>query len=198
MEKRISFLDLQWINEPKDKIVKEKSVLISTDPKTNLWNQTYINETHHNAAMLVFEGEDEMTLTVKVDFHHLKKYDQCGLVVYITDGCWFKLCVEAMDAVASKVITVVTQNGYSDQSSMNIASQIHSMYFRIHHRNFTFLAQNSFNGVHYKDMRLFHLDPLGQRLKFGVFAASPLDSSFDAKFTEMTKESCLWQPYQGE
>ena len=198
MEKRISFLDLHWLNEPKDKIVKEKSVLISSDPHTNLWNQTFTHETHHNAPMLVFDCEDEMTLTIKVDFHLAKKYDQCGLVVYITEGCWFKLCVEAMDDVASKVITVVTQNGYSDQSSMNIASQIHSMYFRIHHRNFTFLAQNSFNGIHYKDMRLFHLDPLGQRLKLGVFVASPLNSSFDAKFSEITKESCLWQPYQGE
>lgn len=198
MTERISFSDLHWLNEPKDKIVKEKSVLLSTDPHTDLWNQTYTGRTIHNAPMLVFACEDDMTLTVKVDFKFMKEFDQCGLVVYITEGCWFKLCVESMDAVASKVMTVVTQNGYSDQSSMNIGSQIHSMYFRIHHRNFTFLAQNSFNGIHYKDMRLFHLDPLGQRLKFGVYAASPMNSSFDAKFSELTKESCLWQPYQGE
>ena len=198
MKKRISFLDLQWLNEPKDKIIKEKSALISTDPHTDLWNQTYTHEIHHNAPILYFENEENMTLSVKVEFKHLKRYDQCGLVVYITPECWFKLCVEYVDDVVSKLTTVVTQNGFSDQSSMNISSQIHSMYFRLHHRNFTFLAQNSFNGIHYKDMRLFHLDPLGQRLKIGVFAASPLSSSYDAKFTDLIKESCKWQPYQGE
>lgn len=198
MKKRISFLDLHWLNEPHDKLVKEKSVLISTDPHTDLWNQTYIHETRSNAPILYFENEEEFTLSVKVEFKHLKKYDQCGLVVYITKDCWFKLCVEYVDDVAAKVTTVVTQNGFSDQSSMNISSQIHCMYFRLHHRNFTFLAQNSFNGIHYKDMRLFHLDPLGQRLKIGVYAASPLASSFDAKFTDLIKEGCIWQPYRGE
>ncbi len=198
MKERISFLDLQWLNEPNDKIIKEKSLLISTDPKTDLWNQTYSGHTQNNAPICYFENEEDMSVTVKVEFRHFKQFDQCGLVVYITPDCWFKLCVEYMDDVASKVSTVVTQNGFSDQSSMNISSQIHSMYFRLHHRDFTFLAQNSFNGIHYKDMRLFHLDPLGQRLKIGVFAASPKNSSFDAKFSEFIKEDCLWQSYQEE
>lgn len=198
MEQRISFLECRWLNEPELKLVKDKSAVICSEPHTGLWNQTYYNETHNNAPVLYFENEEDMTVTVRVDFKHKKLYDQCGMVVYITPDCWFKLCVEHIDDVASKVTTVVTQNGFSDQSSMNISSQIHFMYFRIHHRNFTFLAQNSFNGIHFKDMRLFHLDPLGQRLKIGVYAASPYQSSFDAKFTDLIKEDCLWQPYQGE
>lgn len=198
MEQRISFLECRWLNEPNDKIVKEKSMIVSTNPHTGLWNQTYYNTVHNSAPILYFENEEDMTLTVRVDFKHKKKYDQSGMVVYITPDCWFKLCVEYIDDVASKVMTVVTQNGFSDQSSMNISSQIHFMYFRIHHRNFTFLAQNSFNGIHYKDMRLFHLDPLGQRLKMGVFAASPHNSSFDAKFSEFVKDECQWETYEGE
>ena len=55
MKKKISFLDLCWLNEPNDKIVKEKSVLISTDPYTDLWNQTYIVKSLNNLTIMYFE-----------------------------------------------------------------------------------------------------------------------------------------------
>ena len=62
-------------------------------------------------------------------------------------------------------------------------------------------------------MRIFHLHPLGettaemgkanpplpagQSVRFGVYACSPTESSFTARFDNGTLDTCLWQAHRG-
>ena len=64
------------------------------------------------------------------------------------------------------------------------------------------------DGETFKQMRIFHLHKLGEttaemgkcnpplpaqnRVSFGIYACSPLESSFTATFSEMRFESCKW------
>ncbi|WP_036830595.1 DUF1349 domain-containing protein, partial [Photobacterium sanctipauli] len=68
--------------------------------------------------------------------------------------------------------------------------------------------ESSFDGVNFKQMRIFHLHKLGETteamgkcnppqtalntVKFGVYACSPLKSSFTATFSDMQLEPCKW------
>lgn len=195
---RVDMRRCHWINEPQYYILNEHKLILETDPKTELWSRTYYNMIKLNAPILYYKSKMDGTVTVRCEFKFKTKYDQCGMVVYITEDCWFKVCMEYIDNTVSLLSTVVTMNGYSDWSSMNVSSDIHSMYFRLHRRGYDFKVENSFNGKHFKQMRVFHLDPLGQQLKIGVYACSPLESSFDAIFSEFNFEECTWKEYRGE
>ncbi len=187
-----------WMNEPEYYILNENKLILATEPHTDLWCRTYYDTVRTNAPILYYHSTEDGTVTVRCEFKFKAPFDQCGLVVYITENCWFKMCVEYMDNASSRLSTIVTMNGYSDWSSMNISSDIESMYFRLHRRGFDFKVENSFDGQHFKQMRIFHLDPLGQPLRVGIYACSPLDSSFDATFTQFTFDVCRWQKYKGE
>lgn len=196
--KKVDMQRCHWLNEPQYYILNENKLIVSTDPFTDLWSRTYYDLIKNNPPILYYHSKEDGTVTVRCEYKFKKKYDQCGLVVYITEDCWFKMCVEYIDNSVSLVSTVVTMNGYSDCSSMNISSDIHSMFFRLHRRGFDFKVENSFDGRHFKQMRIFHLDPLGQQLKVGIYACSPLESSFDAVFTHFTFDACRWDKYKGE
>lgn len=195
MKKEVDFTTFRWMNEPQYKIVKDHQAIISSDPFTDLWSKKdkYI---HDNASILYFENEEDFTVSFKVTYNYSQKYDQCGLVVYVTEDCWFKICMEFENDVASRLVSAVTFNGYTDWTNSGISSYIDFMYFRLNHRNFNFVAEYSFDGKNYKHLRGFHMDPLGQRLKVGVFVASLKDSSFDAKFEEFMIDEYLWEEYE--
>lgn len=185
-----------WLNEPKYYILNEHKLIIETEPYTNLWGQTYTGEKWNNAPILYYNSVQDGTVSVRCEFKFKQRYDQCGLVVYITEDCWFKMCLEYKDEIVTRLSTTVTMNGYSDLSSMNISSEIESMVLRLHRRGFDFKVENAFDGKHFKQMRIFHLDPLGQQLKVGLFACSPRDSSFDATFTDFIFDTCRWENFK--
>jgi regulation of enolase protein 1 (concanavalin A-like superfamily) len=57
------------------------------------------------------------------------------------------------------------------------------------------LVENSEDGKHYKQMRIFHMHETIERANIGVYACSPLDSSITAVFSELSLGACLWEPY---
>lgn len=195
---KIDMKECFWINEPKDYILKSHQLILATEPHTDLWSKTYYGKIENTAPILCFDYYTEESITVCCQYKFKKKYDQCGMVVYITDDCWFKICVGYRDNEFSRLSTVVTMNGYSDWSSMNIGSDISLMFFRLSKQGYDFKIENSFDGKHFKQMRVFHLDPLGKPLRVGLYACSPLDSSFDATFSHFIKEAGCWQKHKGE
>ena len=44
----------------------------------------------------------------------------------------------------------------------------------------------------------FHLDKGDGEISFGIYAASPVDHSFTAQFSEMEVGECKWQPWSAE
>jgi regulation of enolase protein 1 (concanavalin A-like superfamily) len=57
-------------------------------------------------------------------------------------------------------------------------------------------VENSFDGITFQQMRIFHLFEGEGEVNFGVYACSPLKSSFDAVFTEMKLSECIWEKYK--
>lgn len=183
-----------WIFPPKKFNVSKRSLSITTDPGTDFWQRTYYGFQHDNAPAYLFKVADEQfSFTVACSWQPAKLYDQCGVVIYQDAENWFKASVEYENDKTSRLGSVVTNLGYSDWATTDISSEIHTMHYRLSRRGQDFLIENSLNGKDFFQMRIFHMHQPIQEVNFGVYACSPLNSSFEAKFTNFKLQECKWE-----
>ena len=85
------------------------------------------------------------------------------------------------------------------------------MWYRLNLRGADFLIESSPDGINFKQMRIFHLHCLGETsvemgklnppappeksVSFGLYACSPMNSSFEARFTNLKLNDCLWMAH---
>ena len=201
----------EWINLPRSFKLSENSVRLTTDPNTDLWQRSYYGFRNDNAPALLVESDDNFTFTVKVSFEYRERYDQCGVIVYIDGDNWFKASIEYETAEFFRLGSVVTNFGYSDWATTDI-STVQEISYRLSRRGPDFLIESSLNGEEFRQMRIFHLHKLGettaemaksnpparpeQPVRFGIYACSPLDSSFTVVFDEFALEGCRWLAHE--
>lgn len=58
--------------------------------------------------------------------------------------------------------------------------------------------ETSPDGIVFHQMRTFHLDKGDGEISFGIYAASSVDHSFTAQFSEMEVGECKWQSWSAE
>lgn len=203
----IDFTQGKWQVEPKFAKVTKDLVQITTQPRTDLWQRTYYGFCHDNAPLLQIETAQNFTFTTKVSFAYQARFDQCGVVIYLDRDNWFKASIEFEDAAFSRLGSVVTNMGYSDWATTDIATT-NQIWYRLSRRGADFLLESSLDGSHFNQMRIFHLHQLGctslamgqanpplaplHSVSLGLYACSPLDSSFTANFTELNFSACQW------
>ena len=197
----------EWIHPPRRYDLSENSVKLTTDPHTDLWQRTYYGFRNDNAPALLVESDDNFTFTVKVSFAYRARYDQCGVMVYIDGENWCKASIEYETPEFSRLGSVVTNYGYSDWATTDI-STVSEIWYRLSRRGPDFLIESSLDGAQFRQMRICHLHRLGETtvemgklnpparperpVKFGIYACSPLDSSFTAVFEGFELTECGW------
>ena len=150
------------------------------------------------------------TFTAKATFDYKQLFDQCGLIVFIDSENWFKASIEYENDTFSHLGSVVTNNGYSDWATTNITTTT-SIFYRLSRRGADFLLESSVDNKTFKQMRVFHLHCLGETteamgkqnppltakrsIDFGLYACSPSESSFKAKFSKFKMDDCLWEAH---
>ena len=204
------FTTAEWLNEPARHAVDRTSVSITTDPGTDLWQRTFYGFRNDNAPALLLESRENFTFTARARFAYEGRFDQCGLLVYESADTWFKASIEYEDREYSRLGSVVTNAGYSDWATVDIASRT-SIWYRLSRRGPDFLLEQSFDGDEYRQMRVFHLHSFGETtaemgrldppapaekpVRFGLYACSPLESSFQANFDGFVLEPTLWKAH---
>ena len=197
----------EWINPPNSFETTGNSVKLVTDPNTDFWQRSYYGFRNDNAPALLFEHGENLTFTVKASFDYQERYDQCGVIIYIDSENWFKASIEYETAQYSRLGSVVTNLGYSDWATTDIPTT-NEIWYRLSRRGPDFLIESSPDGKVFRQMRIFHLHKLGetiaemaksdpppspeQGIRFGLYACSPLESSFVAEFDELVLEECKW------
>lgn len=183
-----------WTRMPENYSITDKKITITTKPNTDLWQRTYYNFQNDNAPILQMETDDEFfTFSVKTDFADSKRrFDQCGLVIYLESENWAKCSVEYENGNFAHLGSVVTTNGFSDWATTEIDSNIKTVWYRLSRRQDSFLFECSFDGVNYKQMRIFHLALKSKKIAFGIYACSPENSTFTAVFSDFKLEECKW------
>ncbi|MBE6922094.1 MAG: DUF1349 domain-containing protein [Ruminococcaceae bacterium] len=191
---------LVWTRAPKEYTISDDRVEITTEPHTDLWQRTYYGFRNDNAPVLQMETEEEFfSFVVKTDFSSSHtRFDQCGVAVYLDSENWLKGSIEFENAEFQRLGSVVTNLGFSDWATTDIPAAVKTMWYRLSRRKSDFCIESSPDGEHFKQMRICHLHAGAGKIRFGVYACSPEESSFRAVFTDMALTDCKWLPHDGQ
>jgi len=191
---------LTWTREPERYTIGADTITITTQPHTDLWQRTYYGFRNDNAPVLQMETEEEFfSFTVKTDFTSAhQRFDQCGIVLYLDSENWLKGSIEYEKESFQRLGSVVTNLGYSDWATTDISAEIKTMWYRLSRRGSDYCIESSQDGAHFKQMRICHLHRGEGKIRFGIYACSPEESSFEAVFTNLHLGQCMWQPHDGQ
>ena len=177
----------RWTREPAACTISEDRITITTAPHTDLWQRTYYHFRNDNAPVLQMETEEKFfSFIVKTNFsgsHH--RFDQCGIVMYLDAENWLKG-------------SVVTNHGYSDWATTAIPADVKTMWYRFSRREDDYCIECSQDGETFSQMRICHMWEGAGKIRFGIYACSPEDSSFTAVFTDLQLTDCAWKAHDGQ
>ena len=190
---------MKWTRKPKDYNITSDKVEIITAPHTDLWQRTYYHFRNDNAPVLQISTDEKyFSFIVKTEFESKKRFDQCGVVMYLDGENWLKGSIEYENEQFQHLGSVVTNMGYSDWATTVIDASVKSMWYRFSRREDDYCIECSDDGIHFKQMRICHMWNGPGTISFGIYACSPEDSSFKATFTNMQITECQWYAHDGQ
>lgn len=188
-----------WTREPKNYTITEEKIEIVTEPHTDLWQRTYYHFRNDNAPLLQIEISDKyFSFVVKTEFESKKRFDQCGVIMYLDSENWLKASIEYENEEFQHLGSVVTNHGYSDWATTEIDASVKEMWYRLSRREDDFCIESSTDGKRFKQMRVCHMFEAKGTIKVGIYACSPEDSSFKATFKNMEITECKWKAHDGQ
>ena len=192
--------NFQWTREPQAYTVEADKITVTTKPHTDLWQRTYYHFRNDNAPVFQMETEEKFfSFSVKTDYMESRhRFDQCGIVLYLDSENWLKGSVEYENEEFQHLGSVVTNGGYSDWATTEIAADVKTMWYRLSRREDDYCIECSLDGVRFQQMRVCHLHKGNEKIRFGIYACSPEDSSFRAIFTDFQLTECRWQAHDGQ
>ena len=189
-----------WTREPESCTINGDIIEVVTKPHTDLWQSTYYHFRNDNAPVFQMETDEQyFSFVVKTEFeesHH--RYDQCGIVMYLDSENWLKGTVEYENEKYQNLGSVVTNQGYSDWATTAIDPSIKSMWYRFSRREDDYSIEWSEDGITFTQMRVCHMHRGKGRIRFGIYACSPEESSFKAVFSHMQMMECQWKAHDGQ
>ena len=190
----------KWIREPETYSIGDDKITITTKPHTDLWQRTYYHFQNDNAPVLQMETEEKyFSFVVRTEFeesHH--RFDQCGIVMYLDSENWLKASVEYKNDVFQYLGSVVTNHGYSDWATTEIDASVKSVWYRFSRREDDYCIECSMDGETFHQIRICHMQEGNGKIRFGIYACSPEESSFQAVFTNMQVPDCRWKAHDGQ
>ena len=192
--------NFKWTRQPESCVIKGDTIEVVTKPGTDLWQRTYYLFRNDNAPVFQMETEEKFfSFMVKTDFtesHH--RFDQCGIVMYLDSENWLKGSVEYENEEFQHLGSVVTNNGYSDWATTAIPANVKTMWYRLSRREADYCIECSQDGQNFTQMRVCHMHKGSGKIRFGIYACSPEESSFKAVFTDMKLSECAWKAHDGQ
>lgn len=190
----------KWTREPESYKISNDTIEVVTRPHTDLWQRTYYHFQNDNAPVLQMETEEPyFSFVVKTEFeesHH--RFDQCGIVMYLDSENWLKGSVEYENDEYQHLGSVVTNHGYSDWATTVIDASVKSMWYRFSRREDDYCIECSRDGITFSQMRICHMHGGKGKIRFGIYACSPEESSFKAVFSHMQILECQWKAHDGQ
>ncbi len=190
----------RWTREPKSCKIEDGRIEVVTNPHTDLWQRTYYHFQNDNAPVFQMETEEKyFSFVVKTEFSESgHRFDQCGVVMYLDSENWLKGSIEYENERFQHLGSVVTNNGYSDWATTEIDASVKSMWYRFSRREDDYCLECSADGAVFRQMRICHMHKGAGKIRFGIYACSPEESSFKAVFSGLELTDCQWRAHDGQ
>ena len=192
--------NFSWTREPERCTIGPERIEVVTRPRTDLWQRTYYHFQNDNAPVFQMETEEKFfSFVVRTEFQDSRRrFDQCGIVMYLDSENWLKASVEFENEAFQHLGSVVTNHGWSDWATTAIDASVKSMWYRLSRREDDYCIECSPDGEMWRQMRVCHMHEGGGRIRFGIYACSPEDSSFKAVFSQLQLTDCQWKAHNGQ
>ena len=151
----MNFAEWKWTGEPADYHCEPDRVTVTTRPHTDLWQRTYYHFRNDNAPVFQMETEEKyFSFIVKTDFSgSRRRFDQCGIVLYLDSENWLKASVEYENEAFSHLGSVVTNHGWSDWATTEIPASVKTMWYRLSRREDDYRIECSDDGIRFRRTR---------------------------------------------
>ena len=175
---------LQWFNPPPAWQVENGQLVVKTAAKSDFWQRTHYGFRANNGHFLNVELTGDFVLTTHVHFFPKNQYDQAGLMLYLSPDCWLKTSVEFEPDEPNKLGVVVTNFGFSDWSTQNFENPKNEVLLRIRRTGSDAIVEFTLdeNRAEWHQLRITHLHEEKSTVKTGIYACSPIDVGYTAKF----------------
>lgn len=183
----------QWKNEPRQVTLDIGKVSIVTQPHTDFWQRTHYGFRNDSGHCYLKTISGDFTMETHARFAYQGRFDQCGVMLYHNEDVWMKGSVEKENEDIGRLGSVVTNMGYSDWATADVPGTLQALSYRLHRRGNDFLLECAYTPSNWLQMRIFHLHGIRQEIQAGLYACSPLDSSFTAEFTLPVFSPCGWE-----
>lgn len=185
----------RWINRPEEIEITEDHIQFKVLPKTDFWQVTHYGFSRTDGNCYTFQPEDDIEFKVRVKMNYRAEFDQAGVIVYLDENNFAKLCIENQLKTKNKLGSVVTKNRRSDWATQNI-DDIDYIYYRVSRRGINYRFEYSLDDKEYIQVRLFDIDLPNPYI--GIFGASPLGNGFLAEFSQITTGENQWRLDQND
>jgi len=180
-----------WFNEP-TKYHLGTGLELVTDKETDFWQNTHYGFKRDNGHCLFTRVIKDFTLLTHIEFEPKTQYDQCGLMIRVDEENWIKTSTEYENDALSRLGSVVTNLGYSDWATQDIASDPHEIWYQISRRGDDFLIEYSLDGSMWNQMRIAHLHLAKEEVEVGLYACSPIGEHFRCRFSMIGIKENSW------
>lgn len=181
-----------WLNEP-PKYSFSEGLIIQTKPHTDFWQRTHYGFRRDDGHCYLTEMTGDFSFMAHLTFDSKMLYDQCGIILRTDDNNWVKASVEYENEHISRLGSVVTNLGYSDWATTDISTEVNSMWYKFNKKGQDVLIESSADGLKWKQMRILHLHKDSKKVKVGIYACRPLNSSFECKVFHILVGENTWQ-----
>lgn len=139
-----------------------------------------------DAERFVAEVEGDFLLSAFVSPVFTSGFDSGVLLGYVDPLNWFKVCAELDTAGVTRVVSVVTRDGASDDCDSS-PIDVGGVFLRIARLGAAFALHSSTDGQTWSMVRYFTMGPrTPATIKVGLLAQSPSGNGTTASFTRLS------------
>lgn len=174
---------MEWLNEPRSWSGDRAALTLTTDEKTDFWQETFYGFRHDNGHVYGDTVHGDFTAEVAFAGDYEVQYDQAGLMVRADAGTWLKTGIEYAHGRAT-LGAVLTRDGLSDWSIGPAAAPDAWIRLRVTRRGPALCVEAAAGPD--APLALLRLGPIGDApaLLVGMMACSPSRAGFVARFRD--------------
>jgi regulation of enolase protein 1 (concanavalin A-like superfamily) len=174
---------LSWQGAPAAVGYTDDALRITAAAKTDWFCDPRTAIRRFDAAALTCEAIGNVLLSARVAVEFVSDFDAGALVVWKSDSCWAKLCLEYSAQHEPMIVSVVTRDSSDDCNSVVVGAG--NVYLRIATMGTAFAFHYSTDGRFWHFVRVFGLGAADTPTRIGFLAQSPVGDGCTATFDDI-------------
>ncbi len=186
-----------WHHAPARWHWADGELVMHAEPDTDFWQRTHYGFRRDNGHLLGWRLSQDFVAELVAEFRPVAQYDQAGLMVRVSPGCWLKASIEFEPDGPSRLGAVVTNAGYSDWATQDVPRTMTAVALRVRREGGdVFVDWRAPQEAGWQQMRIAHLLEAehAAAVLVGAYACAPQGGGFEARFRRLRIERATAMP----